>query len=119
MDSQIPTTSVHSSKIFKIQQNETVKMTYVFNMIRIPTHGVDLWHHGLRIGERKPKSSMEPPQGEDMRRKKERKEEESERGAVGLLVGQSCQVNWRAMSDGVTRAARLSQRGKGVTLWTC
>jgi hypothetical protein len=42
-------------------------MTYVPNMIEIPTHGVDLWRHGLQIGERNPKSSMEPPQGEKRR----------------------------------------------------
>jgi hypothetical protein len=59
-------------KKFKIQQNETVKTTYVPNTIRLPIHGVDLWHHRLQIGERSPKSSMEPPQGEEGRRKKER-----------------------------------------------
>jgi hypothetical protein len=44
-----------------------IKMTFVPNMIGIPTHGVDLWRHGLQIGERNPKSSMEPPQGEKRR----------------------------------------------------
>jgi hypothetical protein len=36
-------------------------MTYVPNTIGVSTHGVDLLHHGLRIGERTPKSPMEPP----------------------------------------------------------
>jgi hypothetical protein len=26
-------------------------MTYVSNTIGVPTHGVNLWHHELRIGE--------------------------------------------------------------------
>ncbi len=55
-----------------------VKTTYVPNTIRIPTHGVDLWHHGLEIGERNPKSPIKPSQGEKMRKKK-RDEEEIER----------------------------------------
>jgi hypothetical protein len=38
-----------------------VKMTYVPNMIAVPTHGVDLRHHGLPIGEETLKSPMEPP----------------------------------------------------------
>jgi hypothetical protein len=68
---------------------------YVPNTIRIPTHGVDLWHHGLQIGERNQKSPIEPPQGEESRRKKESEEEERKRGgrkrkkARGLLAGQS------------------------------
>jgi hypothetical protein len=44
---------------------------YVPNTIGIPTHGVDLWHHKLQIRERTPKSPMEPPQGEERKRKKE------------------------------------------------
>jgi hypothetical protein len=40
-------------------------------MIGIPTHGVDLWHHGLRLVKRNPKSSMEPSQGKRGGRKKE------------------------------------------------
>jgi hypothetical protein len=39
-------------------------MKYVPNTIGIPTHGVDLWHHKLLLGERGPKLQMEPPQGE-------------------------------------------------------
>jgi hypothetical protein len=53
-----------------MQQNKMVKMTYVPNMIGIPTPGVDLSHHGHGIGERNSKSPMEPPQGEEVRRKK-------------------------------------------------
>jgi hypothetical protein len=44
-----------------MQQNEMVKMSYVPNMIGVPTHGVDLRHHGLSIGEGTPKSPMELP----------------------------------------------------------
>jgi hypothetical protein len=39
-------------------------------------HGVDLWHHGLLIEERNPKSPIEPLQSEESRRKKEIEEEE-------------------------------------------
>jgi hypothetical protein len=55
-----------------------VKTTYVPNTIGISTHGVDLWRHGLKIGERNPKSPMESSQGEKSRKKK-RDEEEIER----------------------------------------
>jgi hypothetical protein len=48
-------------QIFKIEENETVKMRYVPKTIVISIHGVDLWHHGLRLGERNRKSPMEPP----------------------------------------------------------
>jgi hypothetical protein len=40
------------------------KKMYVPNTIGIPTHGVDLWHHGLRLAKRNPKSPMKPPQEE-------------------------------------------------------
>jgi hypothetical protein len=50
-------------------------------MIEKPTHKVDLWRQGLQIGERNPKSLIEPPQGEK-RRKKERDEKERERGLM-------------------------------------
>jgi hypothetical protein len=62
-----------------------IKMTYLPNMIRIPTHRVGLWHPGLRRGERRPKSPMESPQGEERRRKKEREDEERERGASAIF----------------------------------
>jgi hypothetical protein len=52
ISSLIPTTWVHPNENIKIQQNETVKTTYVPNTIRIPTHGVDFSHQGLRFGER-------------------------------------------------------------------
>jgi hypothetical protein len=52
-------------------RNEAVKTTYVPNMIGIPTYGVDLWHHGLQLVKRNPKSPMESPQGERGGRKKE------------------------------------------------
>jgi hypothetical protein len=66
-----------------MSKDEMVKMTYVPNMIGILTHGVSLWHHGLRIGVRNPKSPMEPPHGEEGRRKKKEKEG---RGPLGGLV---------------------------------
>jgi hypothetical protein len=40
-------------------------MTYVPNTIGIPTHGVDWWHHGPRIGKRKLKSPIKLPQDEE------------------------------------------------------
>jgi hypothetical protein len=77
----------HSSENFKIQQNKTAKMIYVPNTIRILIHGVDLWHHRLRIGNRTPKSSMEPPQGEERKMEKEREEEKEQ----GVYFAKSCQ----------------------------
>jgi hypothetical protein len=55
-----------------MQQNETIKMMYVPNMIRIPTNGIDWWHHGFQIEERKLKSLMESSQDEERKRKKEK-----------------------------------------------
>jgi hypothetical protein len=72
---------------------------YVPNTIRIPTHGVDLWHHGLQIGERNQKSPIEPPQGEESRRKKESEEEER-----GRRLG-DCWRASHAEGTGVTRVA--------------
>jgi hypothetical protein len=58
---------------------------YVPNTIGIPIHGVDLWHHGLRLVKRNPKSTLEPPQGE---RGGGRKKERGGRKRVGgILVG--------------------------------
>jgi hypothetical protein len=68
-----------------------IKTTYVPNMIGIPTHGVDLWHHILRIGERTPKSSIKPPQGEERKRKKEKEEE----GPVPYFTKKLRQLVWR------------------------
>jgi hypothetical protein len=65
-----------------------VKTTYVPNRIGIPTHGVDLWHHRLRIGERTHKSPMKPPQGEERRRKKETEEGERERRISTLFCAE-------------------------------
>jgi hypothetical protein len=53
-----------------------VKTTYVPNRIGISTHGVNLGHHRLRMEKRTQESPMEPPQGKERRRKKERDEEE-------------------------------------------
>jgi hypothetical protein len=61
-------------KIFTIQSNEMVKKTYVPNEIRMETHGGDLGHHGLRMEERRQKSSMELPQGKRGGRKERRGE---------------------------------------------
>jgi hypothetical protein len=57
-------------------------MTYVPNMIGIPTHGVDLWHHRLRLAKTNPKSPMEPSQGErgeGRKKERERRKEEGQR----------------------------------------
>jgi hypothetical protein len=51
-----------------------VKMIYISNTIRIPTHGVNLWHHGLGFGGRSPNhqwSHRKVKRGEG--RKKERR----------------------------------------------
>jgi hypothetical protein len=82
-------------------------MAYIPNMIRILTHGVDWWHHGLRVGERKLKSLMEPPQGEERKRKKKNRGRKK-REAVGLLVSQSRQFIRCDGSHGVTQPS-----GKG------
>jgi hypothetical protein len=64
-----------------------IKTTYVPNMIGIPTNAVDLWHYGLRLGERNPKSPMELLQGERGGRKKERRKKDKEgRRSLGGLV---------------------------------
>jgi hypothetical protein len=42
-------------------------MIYVLNKIRIPTHGVKLGRHGLRMEERTHKSPMGPSQGKERR----------------------------------------------------
>jgi hypothetical protein len=44
--------SLHPNKKFKIHQNEMIKMTYIPNMIMIPTHRVDFSHQGLEFGKR-------------------------------------------------------------------
>jgi hypothetical protein len=64
-----------------------VKMAYVPNMIRIPTHGVDWCHHGLRVGERKLKSLMEPPQGEERKRKKKNRGGRKKKRGGGTVGG--------------------------------
>jgi hypothetical protein len=53
-------------------------MTYVSNTIRISTHVVNLWHHGLRFGERNPNRqwSRRKVNREEMRRKERRKKRE-------------------------------------------
>jgi hypothetical protein len=51
-----------------------------------------------------------------------KEEKERERGVAGLLVGESRQFiscdSSRAMSDGVIRAACLSQVARGVIPWS-
>jgi hypothetical protein len=56
-----------------MQQNGTIKITYIPNTIGVLTHGVDLRHHGLPIGEGTPKSLVELLQEEERKRKEERK----------------------------------------------
>jgi hypothetical protein len=58
---------------------------YISNRIRIPTHGVDLGHQELHMEVRTKKSPMGHAQGEEMRGKKERGEEERERRADVLF----------------------------------
>jgi hypothetical protein len=56
-----------------------VKTMYVPNTIGIPTHEVNLWHHGLRLVKRNPKSQWgryKVNEEED-----ERKREEKGRGS--------------------------------------
>jgi hypothetical protein len=65
---------VHPSEIFKIQENETVKTTYIPNTIRMPTHGVDLWHHEFGFVERTPNHQWRRRKVErEERRMKERR----------------------------------------------
>jgi hypothetical protein len=68
---------VHPSENFKIQENKTIKVTYVPNTIRISTHEVDLWHHELGFGEKTPNRqwSHHKMKREEMRRKERRKKE--------------------------------------------
>jgi hypothetical protein len=70
---------VHPSKIFK-QENETVKTTCIPNTIKIPTHRVDLCHHGLGFGERTPNHQWSHCKVKrEERRRKERRKKEKER----------------------------------------
>jgi hypothetical protein len=95
-------------------------MTYVPNTITIATHRVDWWHHGIRIGERKLKSPMKTPQGEKRKMMKEREEEERERGATRLLMGQSSQLirrDWsHTMLDGMTHGCDSAIVVRGDTV---
>jgi hypothetical protein len=52
-------------------------MKYVPNTIRICTHGVDLWHHGLEFKESTPNHQWSCPkvEREEKRRKKMRQKE--------------------------------------------
>jgi hypothetical protein len=81
-------------------------------MIEIPTHGVNLWHHGLQLAKRKPKSPIEPSQGE-RGRKKERWERKKERGGkkrVGsILAGQSRRMDRVTESRHVHMAGTMPQ----------
>jgi hypothetical protein len=66
-------------------------MTYVPNSIRIPTHGVDFSHHGLRFGDRTQNcqwNRRKVRRGEE--RKRERDEEEREREWPPYSVRESC-----------------------------
>jgi hypothetical protein len=63
---------VHPNENFKIQQNKTVKMTYIPNMIRVPTYGGDLGHHELHM-EESVRITNEATAREERRRKKEGK----------------------------------------------
>jgi hypothetical protein len=57
-------------------------MTYVPNTIEIPTHGVNLRHHGLGFGRRSKNRQWGRRKVERERRKKESEEEERERERV-------------------------------------
>jgi hypothetical protein len=55
-------------------------MMYILNTIRIPTHGVDLWHHMLGFGERTPNRQWSHREVKrEERRRKERRKKEKER----------------------------------------
>jgi hypothetical protein len=54
-----------------------VKTTYISNMIRIPTHGVDFSHQGLRFGERTQNRQWSHRKVSREGRKKEREREGS------------------------------------------
>jgi hypothetical protein len=83
ISSLIPATWVHPNENFKIQQNKMVKMTYVPNKIRIPTHRVDFLHQGLGLWGRtwnRQWSRRKVSRGEG--RKREREEEGRGRGTI-------------------------------------
>jgi hypothetical protein len=70
-----------------------VKMAYVPNTIGIPTHGVDLRHHGLGFGGRSKNHQWSCRKVERERRKKESEEEESEREGAPYSMYESCRSN--------------------------
>jgi hypothetical protein len=86
ISSLIPATWVHPNEKFKIQQNKTVKMTYVPNTIRISAHVVDFSHQGLRFWGRTQNcqwSHSKVSRGD--RRKREREKEQRERDESHIL----------------------------------
>lgn len=85
-----------------------VKTMFIPNTIGIPTHRVDLWHHGLRLAKRNSKLPMEPSQGE---RGRGRKREEKGRGSG---------VSWRASHvewTGVTGSHHVRRHDFGGMAW--
>jgi hypothetical protein len=79
------------------------KKMYVPNTIGIPTHGVDLWHHGLRLANRNPKS-----QGEG--RKKERG---GRRGPEASC--RASHAEWASM----TESHHINRRDSGGVIESC
>jgi hypothetical protein len=74
--------------------NETVKMTYVPNTIRIPTHGVDFSHQGLEFGERtrnRQWSRRKVSRGEGRKKDREREGRKRNEG-LPYSARKSCQA---------------------------
>jgi hypothetical protein len=100
ISSLIPTTGVHPNRNFKIQQNETVKTTYVSNTISIPTHVVDFSHQGLGFeGETQNRQWSRHKVGRGEGRKKEREEKKGRKEELPYSVWESCQPGWRDLID--------------------
>jgi hypothetical protein len=110
ISSLIPTTWVHPNENFKIQQNETTKMIYVPNTIRIPTHEVDFSHQGLRIGERTQNHQWSRRMvNREEGRKKEMRKKEKGRGCPILPMSHTRLVGTTPSWDVSTDMARLDR----------
>jgi hypothetical protein len=75
-----------------------VKTTYIPNTIEIPTHEVNLKHHGIGFEGRSKNHQWSHREVERECRKKESEEEERERGGTRYSRIESRRTNWRDLS---------------------
>jgi hypothetical protein len=110
ISSLIPAIWVHPNKNFKIQQNKTVKTTYVPNTIRISTHGVDFSHKGSDFrGELKIANGVTARWVEE-KEEREKERMKKEKGGESYSAAESRHGDWwdscvsRVIHHGVIRS---------------